>query len=278
MTTVAALPPLHAPFVGGDAPTLHRELRHIIEDAIVNQPRSLQKRIGPSEIGTPCDHCLAAKLAGWQTAEGVGWLPFIGTCVHAWLEELFVQRENAANTVHTTGRRFLAEQTVMVGHIGGEEIWGSTDLFDTATGTTVDWKVVGATRLRSAKAGPEPTYRVQAHLYGRGWINAGYRVEHVSIVYLPRNSINGWDDAVLWHEPYDEQVATTALDRANRIAANLAALAALGPDAVSAWIGGLPRAPRCHDCPRFPDGKHLTPPGHRPRGTDFADLLGSAAA
>lgn len=42
------------------------EIRGIIEDHITNQPRSLQKEIGPSELGTDCLHCLAARLAGWE--------------------------------------------------------------------------------------------------------------------------------------------------------------------------------------------------------------------
>ena len=34
---------------------LWRELRGIIATALTNDPRSLQKAIGPSEIGTSCD-------------------------------------------------------------------------------------------------------------------------------------------------------------------------------------------------------------------------------
>ena len=61
------LPNRHAPFVGGDPwDALTTDIRTVIEDAITNHPRTLQKQIGPSEVGTPCDHCLAAKLAGWE--------------------------------------------------------------------------------------------------------------------------------------------------------------------------------------------------------------------
>lgn len=277
--TLTDLPPIHAPYEGGDPGALHGELRRIVEHAITHQPRSLQATIGPSEIGTPCDHCLAAKIAGWpQTTSDVGWLPFIGTCVHEWLEREFVQHENdRTGGNHTTSRRYLAEHRVMVGQIAGRDITGSCDLFDTVTGTTVDWKVTGPTTLKKAKAGPSPVYRVQAHLYGRGWTNAGYRVSHVSIIFLPRNSMAGWGDAVHWHEPYDEQIAVDALARANRIAANLAALAPLGEAAVTAWITQLPRDPECWDCSRYADGTSLTRPGHRPPTETFSDLLGGAA-
>ena len=167
------------------------DLKGLIEHGILNQPRSLQTTIGPSEVGNPCDHCLAAKLAGWKTTEqDVPWLPFVGTAVHAALEELVNRYEANRNAVHTTGRRFLTEARVMVGTIAGQEIWGSTDLVDLEAGMTNDWKIVGATTLRSAKGGPSQVYRVQAHLYAKGWNDAGHTVRHVGISYLPRNAVS----------------------------------------------------------------------------------------
>ncbi|PYG00188.1 hypothetical protein SAMN05216184_104127 [Georgenia satyanarayanai] len=276
--TAATLPPIHAPYVGGDPAAALRELRQTIEHEIVNQPRSLQKRIGPSELGTPCDHCLAAKLAGWtRTDDGVPWLPYVGTAMHAQLEELFIRSENDRNAVHTTGRRYLAEQPVMVGHIGGEEIWGSTDLLDLHVGMTVDWKLVGVTTLRAAKRGPSPVYRTQADLYAKGWNDAGIRVDHVAIAYLPRNAVS-LNDAIWWTAPHDRARAEAALERANRLHTNLTALASISVEARDAWITALPRDPGCHDCSRFPDGAGIPKPGHRPPGDDLAGLLISPTA
>lgn len=276
--TAAAPPPLHAPYTGGDPHQALRDARGVIEDAIVNHPRSLQTTIGPSEIGTPCDHCLAAKLAGWEQHRDVAWLPTIGTAVHAWIEGAFIASENARGAQHTGGLRYLTEARVMVGHIAGQEVWGSTDLLDLTTGMTVDWKLVGVSTLRRAKAhGPSPVYRVQADLYAKGWNDAGHRVDHVAIAYLPRNATS-LDDAVWWTASHDRARAVTALARANAMAANLAALATLGPQAVAAWIGGLPRDGDCWDCARFPDAP--TPParpGHPAPGTQFANLLPPAA-
>jgi hypothetical protein len=277
MTALAALPPLHAPFAGGDPRDALKAARGVIEDAIVNHPRSQQVEIGPSEIGTPCGHCLAAKLAGWPEARDVAWLPTIGTALHAWVEEAFIRHENNRGAQHGGGLRYLTEARVMVGHILGREIWGSTDLLDVQVGMTVDWKLVGAATLRKARSGPSPVYRTQADLYAKGWNDAGIRVDHVAIAYLPRNAVS-LDDAIWWTAPHDRQRAVDALDRANRVAANLAALTALGPEAVAAWIGQLPRDPECYDCARFPDGAHLTTPGHRAPSSEFADLLGSTAA
>lgn len=272
--TTTDLPPAHAPFVGGDADEALREARAVIEHAITNQPRSLQTSIGPSEIGNPCDHCLAAKLAGWaQTEQGVPWLPFIGTAAHAGIEEAFIAHENNRNANHTTGRRYLAEQRVMVGHIGDQEVWGSCDLFDTQVGMTVDWKIVGAATLRRARSGPSATYRVQSHAYGRGWVNAGHRVEHVAIAFLPRNSVT-LNDAIWWTEPYDEAVVIKALQRANRLHSNLTALAQVGTEVRDQWVTALPRADGCWECHRFGDKPAGLPrPGRTTTGDDLTGLI-----
>lgn len=250
------------------------QARGVIEHAIANHPRSLQRTIGPSEIGTPCDHCLAAKLAGWeQTDEGVRWLPFVGTSVHAMLERIFVDHETARNAPHTTGRRWFTEARVMVGTIAGREVWGSTDLLDTAACMTVDWKIVGAATLRNAHVGPSVTYQVQADLYAKGWNDAGVCVDTVAICYLPRGSVS-LEDAVWWHAPHDRDRAEAALARANRVAANLTALESISIGARDAWITALPREGHCFDCARYPDRPDgAWPPTHHDPQDAFADLL-----
>lgn len=269
--TLAALPPMHAPYTGGDPKAALGDARAVIEHAIAHHPRTLQTEIGPSEIGTVCDHCLAAKLAGWTQVRDGGWLPTIGTALHAWIEQAFITSENNRNAQHTTGLRYLTEAPVMVGRIAGREVWGSTDLVDLVAGMTVDWKLVGATTLRSAKSGPSEVYRVQADLYAKGWNDAGYRVDHVAIAYLPRNA-QSLNDAIWWTAPHDRGRAEAALARADHMATQLQALATLSPDAVTAWIAGLPRAQGCWDCSRYPDGQHLPKPGHRP-GNDLTGLI-----
>lgn len=47
-----------------EEPRLWPEIRQLIEADIANAPRELQREIGPSELGTDCVHCLAAKLVG----------------------------------------------------------------------------------------------------------------------------------------------------------------------------------------------------------------------
>ena len=48
-----------------EEPRLWPEIRMMIETGIREQPREKQAEIGPSELGSDCLHCLAAKLAGW---------------------------------------------------------------------------------------------------------------------------------------------------------------------------------------------------------------------
>jgi hypothetical protein len=248
------LAPRRQEYAGGDPAQSLRDLRAIVENAIVNHPRSLQKRIGPSEIGNPCSHCLAAKLAGWpQTADGVAWLPTIGTATHAWLEEQILQHEINRNAIHTTGRRWLTEERVTVGQLGGVDVTGSTDLVDLATGVVIDHKIVGLSTLRKVRSkGPSDVYRVQADLYAKGWNDAGVRVDHVAIAFYPRNSAS-LDDAIWWHAPHDRGRALDALARANRLHANLTALESISVAARDQWITALPRDPDCWDCARYPD-------------------------
>lgn len=183
--------------------------------AIVDHPRSQQKRIGPSEIGTECNRALLHKLnEDDEPPRPPGWKPTVGTAVHEWLEGHF---RSASTTVggEAMGRWFV-EQRVDVGEIGGTAITGSTDLFDAYTGTVIDHKIVGPSMLRKYRAqGPSEVYRTQAHLYGRGWNRKGYDTKMVMIAFLPREG--ELDDSYIWTEPWDETVALAALERANAL-------------------------------------------------------------
>ena len=229
----------------------------IVEQQILNQPRSLQRRIGPSEIGNPCDHCLAARLAGWDKHEvETPWMTVIGTSVHAWLEAAFQRlQENQP----PSERRFLTEARVMVGQIDGQDIWGSTDLVDLDGRMTIDWKVVGDNSLGKYKAGPSTVYRTQAHLYAKGWNDAGVPIEFVAICFLPRNK--QLRHGYWWCEEYQPQIALDALARATTMAKTLKAIEqAAGEDVRDHWITTLPRYADCWDCKRYADKPPPTDP------------------
>lgn len=216
------------------------QLRPIIEEHILTQPRTLQKRIGPSELGTDCVHCLAAKLAGWEHKPAkAAWIPFEGTCVHAAFEQLFAPLG------------YQTELKVIVGKLDGEPITGSIDLYDEKSGTTVDWKTVGNTTLKAAKAnGPSQQYVVQASLYGLGVRNAKRSV----IVYLPRNAMT-LDDAFSYEFTYDPRPGWWALDRAQILLDLLDLIGRTdGARMRDAWIRQLPRSQgHCFDCGTWKD-------------------------
>ena len=271
--------PRYMPYEGVAARPSLQEARTLIEHSILNQPRSLQKRVGPSELGTPCEHCLAAKLAGWEKTEtDVPWLPFIGTAVHAALEEMFIQYEAVNNAINTTGKRYLTEHRSVVGVVDGVEITGSVDLVDLAAGITIDWKCVGITTLREAKKGPSDVYRGQAHLYAKGLIAAGFDIRHVAIAYLPRNAIS-LADAVWWTEPYNPEIPAEILARANRLAVNVRAMESISiqarddyikslPRHTAQYVPGLPLGKECRDCKKYPDAPPVA-------GDPFLDGFGS---
>lgn len=219
----------------------------VIVDAIINQPRSQQTLIGPSEIGTDCLRCLARKLAGIQRfpAQGVDdlpWLPFLGTSMHAMLEGFF----EADNSKRETPR-WLIENRVNIGKIGDQEITGSCDLFDLETQTVIDHKLVGATKLKKvAKGGPGAMYRIQAHLYGYGWTRQGQEVKDVAVKFYPRNNITMTAGA-FWHEPYDERIAVAAMARANEIFEKVQA----APD-LNEYLRTLPTDSECFSCSEYP--------------------------
>lgn len=192
----------------GRADATAQQLLDRIVYEISEHPRSQQRRIGPSEVGTPCDRELIAKLAGLRApARGPAWKPAVGTAVHAQLEEWFT-------TPEAKHAGYLAETRVTVGTIGGTDISGTCDLF---TGTAVvDWKCVAPSRLTKYKAtGPGEQYRIQAHLYGRGFELLGTAPEIVMIAFLPRDG--ELTDAYWWWEPFQPEIAVAALERAERL-------------------------------------------------------------
>lgn len=206
--------------LGADPRLLRDELAYFIMLHAASSPRSLQTRIGPSEVGTPCARKLAYMVTAGRpdslVAERVGsvsWRSSVGTAVHAYLAEVFAERN--LETHESAGySRFLVETTVDVGEIGGEVVTGHADLYDRVTACVIDWKVVGPTTIKSARAnGPAQRYVTQVQLYGRGFARRGLPVERVAVMYLP--SGGDMHDAYMWSMPYDEEIALDALRRAN---------------------------------------------------------------
>lgn len=220
------------------ATELSRQLIAAVRDYDRNRPRSLQTRIGPSEIGSDCLRQLGYKVAGHpRTNHGGGdpWPAFVGTATHAALDEVFSTRDG-----WETERRVVVDPDLGLS--------GSTDLLRLFDGVTViDHKVVGADTLRKAKAnGPSRKYRTQINAYAHGWIAAGVPVEWVAIAYWPRSGrLSGLH---VWLERYDPAPVDWALNRLD-VLGKLHGL--LGPELFRL----LPVAEDyCDSCPFFNPG------------------------
>lgn len=263
-----------------DPYVLHRELLDVIGRAISDHPRSRQTAIGASEVGHACAKRIGYKLLGTETLnhQPPPWRPTVGTAVHAWLEDVF-EAENINQGFFETGQgRWFTEQRMLVGKIGDEPIWGTCDLYDLATGFSIDWKIVGRTTLRKAKAGHiDDAYRYQGHIYGRGREARGFRVNGVMVCFLP--SAGELSESQFWAEPYDSGLAAKAFVRADGIYA-LIFTSGLDPDAA---LKLLPKADaHCSHCPFFVtngDGGVAGCPGaegltaRHPIGSSTTDLL-----
>jgi hypothetical protein len=195
-------------------PSTVDELHNILISYDASRPRSMQVRLGPSELGTGCQQQIARKLAGapQRAVTAPAWAPFQGTAVHAEMEQVI-----AFWNAQLGRTRWLAEDDLQV----DDEIRGHGDAYDLDHDTVVDWKHVGTTalsKLRAARRAGKPAaeqvspeYRVQAHLYGVGHERKGRPVKFVRLVLLARS----WQfsDSDEWTEPYQPEIAYRALDR-----------------------------------------------------------------
>lgn len=207
-----------------DVPLVLSEMLYFIEDAIRKNPRSLQKTIGPSQLGTPCPRQLGHRLAGTETVNqrAVAWQAQVGTSVHVWLTDVF----NAANGLWPDQEpRWLTDLFVDCGVIDGVPLTGHLDLYDTSTTTVIDWKIPGPTSMKSKRShGPGEEYRIQLHTYAAGVIRLGMPVTEVGLLALP--AAGKLEDYWYWTEPFDPELARQAVIRADSIAYALRVLGA----------------------------------------------------
>ena len=200
----------------------------IIKELTKPSERDKQRKVGPSELGDLCERCLAEKLLGVHKEEKTHPLaPMIGTAFHLYLE----------NTIGLEG--YLKETKVTVGTIEGYgDIRGTADGFDVSTGLVVDYKVLSKKKIKafssatffdedynpefysdSLTEGQLKKYYYQMQLYGLGMENAGYEVNHTSLILFPRDcTVESVMSAS--HElcfKYNRDAALNVLERAKQI-------------------------------------------------------------
>lgn len=195
--------------------------------------RSKQTVIGISEVGMDCRKCVARKLAEKPRTPDGSWFPFIGTAVHAQLEEGFSRWDD-----------YILEERLFVHEYKNLKLAGSCDMFAYKDGVVNDWKVVGQEALKKAAKGDiKNQYRIQAMLYGLGWKKKGYDVSHVSLSFLPRDLDLPNAQVVMLR--YDESIAIEALAQLELL---IDAAEIIGWDAV---IAKQPKASFCWDCRKY---------------------------
>src|SRR6266566_2843167 len=199
----------------------HIALKRLILADLERQPRSLQKEIGPSEVGHPCARWLAYRLSQADKALQLPpWRQNVGVQVHRWLDELVAGDEN-----------WIPSLWVPVGELTpGRTIWGTMDAYYIPTFTVVDYKIPGPNQMKEHRTGKTENeqYKVQVQCYGAGAVALGLRVEEVMIIRLP--AAGELSAMSVSRAPFDEGVASRALAR---VAAVQSLVDEVGPAAAS---------------------------------------------
>jgi hypothetical protein len=201
-----------APEAGTEHPR-RTELIELIRFADRNSVRSRQLAVGPSELGNPCDRRLAMRLAAVRPVNRTSdpWPAIVGTAMHDWLQRC-LERDNAARVAAGLKPRWITEAEVNPDPL----IRGRSDVYDRETYTVIDWKSMGDTaRRKLAQEGPSWGYYVQDNTYGLGFHRAGFRVDRVALMFLPR--AGKLSDARYYEWPFDPAVAQQAIERMYRI-------------------------------------------------------------
>lgn len=175
-----------------------REMRELAIQHADSDPRSIQKHLGPSEIGHLCDRLVAGKLAQLPKINHVRdpWASIMGRAGHKWTEEL----RHWVNAKY--GPRFLPEFRVTPGGSGGafQGHPGSSDAYDARYNAVVDDKFLGVTSMAELKqSGPPRHYWTQFLLYRRGLLALDLPVDRIILLAWPRTR-SSLDDMYVWEE------------------------------------------------------------------------------
>lgn len=235
------------------------EIKAVIRHTTEYAPRSLQRHLGPSELGVECDRQVVGKLVGETPTNHVfdPWPSFMGTAGHAAMEKA-LQADNA-RIAPLPGEpdnfvRWLTEHRVTP-HL---EHPGTADLYDVRERAVLDHKFLGdSSREKVVRGDVSRKYKRQLLLYGLGYLRAGFPVDRVALIAYPRTR-STLDGMYVFEMPFDgaavEELADTFAETARRKA--YAAEVATG----RMTLEQVPRTPirdECYYCPFYrPEGGH----------------------
>ena len=202
-----------------------REMAKMVKDYASRAPRSVQKHLGPSELGEECDRQVVMKMAGLTKTNNVSdpWASVMGTAGHAYVEEMF-RWDNARRVEEGSYVRWIPETRVtpdpiydINGHTvpGPNSHPGTADLYDATNRALVDHKFLGdSSRQKLIAKGPKRVYYVQLLLYRRGFQYLGLPVDRIVLLAWPRTK-SSLDELYVWeHTPTqaDEDLVDSVLE------------------------------------------------------------------
>jgi len=182
-----------------------RELRSVVTRYASQAPRTLQKSLGPSELGEECDRQVVGKMAAVKRTNNVydPWASQMGTWGHAGLELAFTWENDQLGYI-----RWVTEQRVTPDP-GPDPHPGTADLYDAFEQTLVDHKFLGETSGSKVRTGRVPhKYFVQMLLYAEGYRQLGLPVKRLALAVWPRTK-SSLDDMYVWS--YDCQPEADAM-------------------------------------------------------------------
>lgn len=249
---------------------VREDLLEMIQWGNAESPRTQQVVLGCSEAGSPCDRKVAYRMAGHKAVNFPDPLKAnIGTAYHTWLDQRMAEYQEALVTSHAD---WVTEFEVWP----ADFLKGHVDLYSRSRRLVLDWKTSSLDHIRKwEKTGIPPQYLTQIMLYGKGAIRAGYPVERVGLVALPRDG--ALRNVVVLTAPYDEQVAVGALRRVWQIGKTLHDLQVVGNPKRYAEIPATPDYILCSYCPFYRGGQRPADetgcPGKNLSGDPVADLF-----
>lgn len=154
--------------------------------------RSLQRDIGPSEIG-------GCRRRAWHRIQNdppindtLGMAAFMGTAIHEKIERRLRDLNDD---------RYMVEVEV---EFNG--LMGHVDVYDRVGREVIDWKTI---TLKKSRFFASDQQWLQVHLYGLLLTENGFPVDTVSLVGIPRDGSER--DVVVRSEPWDRVVAEEGL-------------------------------------------------------------------
>lgn len=174
-----------------------QELIDVLTAQDDDRPRSQQTVVGPSQVGG-CAAQLWFHMHGGQKINKTERLAaMLGTAIHKAVEDAFIA--HGPDTY-----MYELEVPGIDGLVGP----GHIDRYDTSEYVITDYKT---TTLKALRYFPKGGQKIQVHIYGYLASKAGYRVDTVELIAIPRD---GHEKHVkVWREAYDEQIAVEALER-----------------------------------------------------------------